>query len=93
MQQKIDSLWYNDIDYASILDKQLCLKKDVEGKLKKLNKLRLSHFLNRMLMHNIRNKVDMDFVKKVFTSYKHYYMENHDQTIENIVSLNNELKK
>ena len=36
--------------------------------------------------------VDMALAKKVFTSYEHFYMENHGRTKEKMVALNIEQK-
>ena len=71
-KKKIYNLLYLDIDYASIPQKQLLLKKDYGDKIKMKNEVRFSCFLNHMFMHHMANTV---LTKKVFEKYKKLYKD------------------
>ena len=36
---KIDRLWYGDLNYATVLEKHLCLEKDVDNIFRKINEV------------------------------------------------------
>ena len=52
-QREIDSLWYNDLNYAAILEKQMILKKYAENRFTKMNEVGFSTFLDYIMTQSI----------------------------------------
>ena len=72
-QVKIDSLYFNDVDYVTIIHHQLVLRKNFKDVVRKLNECRLMGLVNHILTSNFRSISKLAIIKKMIEKHKKFY--------------------